>query len=769
MQPRAVVTGGAGFLGSHLVESLLDRDIDVLCLDSLLTGAPENIAHLYGRRGFEFRHADVADSLAVSGRVDYVLHFASPASPVDYAELPIETLRAGSAGTHNALELARKNNARFLLASTSEVYGEPLVHPQPERYWGNVNSRRTQSLLRRGKTVCRGSNKFVSGKVRRRHGHRPNLQHLWPAYAAQRREGGSEFYSAGSAGRGHHCCRDGSQTRSMCYVDDLVDGIFRLLFSELTGPVNIGNPHELSMLQIAELVREISGSTSQIRFIARPVDDPTVRRPDITLAQDVLGWVPTIELPDGLARTITWFRDRLASDDVRLATAPLDVLVTAARDRCGRHRVCGRCHGRLPRKVGPRGTRPRYRSGLGGPVEPGPGAVLRARSVGGVGGSSFDRAAEVHRQTRRGPRRGWLCLPLRRHTTGPDGAPDLAQIEEALLSLAPYLHDTSIVINKSTVPVGAGNWTRTILEETSRSSRQAFQVVLESRIPSGGLGHQRLLVPGPDRARWRNTCIAERGRALPAGAQPVFYGGREDFRPTLITTDLPSAEMIKYAANAFLATKISFANGIANLSELVGADARQVLPAIGADTRIGSRFLSPGVGWGGSCFGKDVAALVATGQEYGYNPGLLRAAVDVNVLQRAAVLRKLQRELRVLKGRRVALLGLAFKPGTDDLRDAPSLDIARRLIAAGSTVAAYDPVVKKLPDDLAAVRISSDVYDAANRADALVVTTEWPEFRHIDVDLLARVMAGDLVIDGRNVLPQASFTRAGLRFKGFGW
>jgi nucleotide sugar dehydrogenase len=227
--------------------------------------------------------------------------------------------------------------------------------------------------------------------------------------------------------------------------------------------------------------------------------------------------------------------------------------------------------------------------------------------------------------------------------------------------------------------------------------------------------------------------------------------------------------MIKYAANAFLASKISFANEIANLCELVGADARQVLPAIGADTRIGSAFLSPGVGWGGSCFGKDVAALVATGQEYGYVPSLLHATVDINQQQRAAAIRKLQRELRVLKGRRVAILGLAFKPHTDDLRDAPALDIARHLMAAGCVVSAHDPIVKQLPDDLAAVRVATDVYDAADRADAVVLVTEWPEFEDIDAEHLRFVMRGDYVLDGRNVLPASSFVSAGLRLEGFGW
>jgi nucleotide sugar dehydrogenase len=226
--------------------------------------------------------------------------------------------------------------------------------------------------------------------------------------------------------------------------------------------------------------------------------------------------------------------------------------------------------------------------------------------------------------------------------------------------------------------------------------------------------------------------------------------------------------MIKYAANAFLATKISFANEIANLCELVGADVRQVLPAIGADRRIGTEFLSAGVGWGGSCFGKDVAALIATGHDYGYSPNLLRASIEVNQLQRAAVIGKLQRELKILKGRRVALFGLSFKPGTDDLRDAPALDIARRLTAGGAVVSAYDPVVKQLPPDLAAVRIATDPYDAAHRANAVVLVTEWPEFRELDLRAAAESMRGSLLVDGRNFLDPDRTRAAGLVYEGVG-
>jgi nucleotide sugar dehydrogenase len=361
----------------------------------------------------------------------------------------------------------------------------------------------------------------------------------------------------------------------------------------------------------------------------------------------------------------------------------------------------------------------------------------------------------------------FLCVGT---PTGAGGNPDLAQLASAAWTLAPYLRDGTVVVNKSTVPVGSADWVRTLLEEAlPRNTAPAFHVVSNPEFLREGSAIEDFLYP--DRiVLGGDGDGVDRVAALyvPIVTQ-AFPRARAGVVPQLITTGLASAEMIKYAANAFLATKISFANEIANLCELVGADARQVLPAIGADRRIGAAFLSPGVGWGGSCFGKDVTALIATGHDYGYSPDLLRASIEVNKLQRAVVIRKLQRELKILKGRRVALLGLSFKPGTDDLRDAPALDVAYRLIAAGAVVSAYDPVVKQLPPDLAAVRIASDPYDAAHRANAVVLVTEWPEFSDLEPARLVGVMSGDLLLDGRNVLPDAEFRAAGLRVLGVGW
>ncbi len=282
---------------------------------------------------------------------------------------------------------------------------------------------------------------------------------------------------------------------------------------------------------------------------------------------------------------------------------------------------------------------------------------------------------------------------------GSDGAPDLAQLESAIQSLAPHLRSDAVIVNKSTVPVGSGNWTRTILEDALEGNRQlSFHVVSNPEFLREGSAIADFIYPDRIVLGGNASDVSRVAELYRPVLDQSFEGGRRGRRPTLITTELASAEMIKYAANAFLATKISFANEMAQLCELFGADVREVLPAIGADHRVGNAFLNPpGVGWGGSCFGKDVSALISSGEEYGYLPSMLQATVEINKMQRARTVRKLQRELHIfLKGRRIALFGLTFKPGTDDLRDAPALDIARRLLSAGAVVSAFDPVVKKL-------------------------------------------------------------------------
>ncbi|MCU1693600.1 MAG: UDP-glucuronate decarboxylase [Frankiales bacterium] len=305
---RAVVTGGAGFLGSHLCERLLDDGCEVLALDNFLTGTPANVEHLLGRKGFDLVRCDVTNYVHVPGPVDQVLHFASPASPIDYLLLPIETMKVGAIGTLHALGLAKEKGARFLLASTSETYGDPQVHPQPETYWGHVNPVGPRGVYDEAKryaealTMAYRRTHDVDTAILRifnTHGPRmrPNDGRAIPAFASQALRG-LPITVAG----------DGSQTRSIQYVDDLVEGIMRLLRSDLAGPVNIGNPHETSVLHLAETVKRLTGSSSEIVFIDRPTDDPTVRQPDITLARTELGWEPEIGYEEGLERTLAWFQ-----------------------------------------------------------------------------------------------------------------------------------------------------------------------------------------------------------------------------------------------------------------------------------------------------------------------------------------------------------------------------------------------------------------------------------------------------------------------------
>ncbi|RJK92765.1 UDP-glucuronic acid decarboxylase family protein [Vallicoccus soli] len=308
MAERAVVTGGAGFLGSHLCERLLDEGMEVVCLDNFLTGDPGNVAHLAERGPFRLLRSDVTDYVHVPGRVDHVLHFASPASPVDYLELPIQTMKVGSVGTLHALGLAMEKGARFVLASTSEAYGDPQVHPQPESYWGHVNPVGPRGVYDEAKRFAEA----LTMAYRSHHGVDTGIVRIFNTHGPRMRphDGRAVPAFVGQALRGEPLtvAGDGSQTRSIQYVDDLVEGVVRMLRSGHPGPVNLGNPHEVTVLELAETVRDLVGSRSTVRYVPRPQDDPAVRRPDITLAREVLGWEPVVGLEDGLKRTIAWFQ-----------------------------------------------------------------------------------------------------------------------------------------------------------------------------------------------------------------------------------------------------------------------------------------------------------------------------------------------------------------------------------------------------------------------------------------------------------------------------
>lgn len=307
---RVVVTGGAGFLGSHLCTRLLGEGHEVVCLDNFLTGAKENVAHLDGHPRFTLIEVDVVDGLPVDGPVDLVLHFASPASPVDYLELPIETMKVGSIGTLNALEFARERGARFVIASTSETYGDPLVHPQPEDYWGNVNPVGPRGVYDEAKRF----GEALTMAFRTSQGTNTGIVRIFNTFGPRMRlrDGRAipNFIRQALVGDPITVAGDGTQTRSVCYVDDLIEGILRFAATDASGPVNIGNPSEYSMLELATWIRELTDSSSEIVFVDRPTDDPSVRRPDITLAQNLLGWSPSVPVETGLRETIAWFAAR---------------------------------------------------------------------------------------------------------------------------------------------------------------------------------------------------------------------------------------------------------------------------------------------------------------------------------------------------------------------------------------------------------------------------------------------------------------------------
>jgi len=311
LQPTSVVTGGAGFLGSHLVELLLSRGHRVIAIDNLVTGSIDNVAHLAGNRSFRFIHQDVTEFIFLEGPVDFIWHFASPASPIDYAELPIQTLKVGSLGTHKALGLAKHKRARFLLASTSEIYGDPLVHPQTEDYWGNVNPIGPRGCYDEAKRFAEA----ITMAYHREHAIDTRIVRIFNTYGPRMRLNDGRvvpaFISQALRNQPLTVFGDGAQTRSFCYCSDLIEGIYRLMMSDTSQPVNIGNSHEMTVLQFAREIIRSTGSRSKVIFKPLPQDDPKQRRPDIGRAKSLLNWAPQVPLAVGLKKTVAYFRKKV--------------------------------------------------------------------------------------------------------------------------------------------------------------------------------------------------------------------------------------------------------------------------------------------------------------------------------------------------------------------------------------------------------------------------------------------------------------------------
>jgi len=308
--PRTLVTGGAGFLGSHLCEYFLDKDHEVICMDNLITGSKDNISHLKDQK-FRFVEHNVSEYINLEGQLDYILHFASPASPIDYLELPIQTLKVGALGTHNALGLAKAKKATFLLASTSEVYGDPLIHPQPEEYWGNVNPIGPRGVYDEAKRFAEA----ITMAYHRTHGINTKIVRIFNTYGPRMRINDGRaipnFLKQALTGKDLTVYGEGSQTRSFCFVSDLVEGLYRLLMSDQNNPVNIGNPNEMTVKEMADKILQATGSKSKIIHVPLPEDDPKIRQPDITRARKHLNWEPVVSLDEGLQSTLKYFKEQL--------------------------------------------------------------------------------------------------------------------------------------------------------------------------------------------------------------------------------------------------------------------------------------------------------------------------------------------------------------------------------------------------------------------------------------------------------------------------
>ena len=659
-----------GFLGSHLSDFLLRDGYRVVCIDNLDTGSLENIQHIKNGSEFRFVQHDLTEPLFLDEPVDVVFHLASPASPIDYQRLPLHTLKVGSYGTHHMLGLAKFKRARFLLASTSEVYGDPQVHPQPETYWGHVNAVGPRGVYDEAKRYAEA----LTMAYHRQQGVDTCIARIFNTYGARmRRHDGRAiptFVRQAIEGEPLTVFGDGSQTRSFCYVDDLVRGLFLLAQSDEHLPVNLGNPagddparagrgrHPRDGLRKRDRLRGVADRRSAGAAAGHHAGSPGP------------GWDPEVELEEGLRRTVGGLG---AGHTVSRAPSgcypmrePISVigagwvgLVTAAcfADLGHEVTVCDVDAVRIAELEA--GRVPIHEPGLG---------ELLVRNRARLRFTT--NPAEMFERARL----AFVCVG-----TPPtySGDADLSAVWKVIDELSAPKNGATLIM-KSTVPPGTGVQVRARLDARSLS-HIAY------------VSNPEFLAEGTAIANFMRPDRVVVGSFRSVEGDRVAMLSKELATP-IVRTDVTSAEMIKYASNAFLATKISFINEIANVCEEVGADVTVVANGMGLDQRIGPHFLRAGIGYGGSCFPKDVASLKQLAGNSGYHFQLLTSVIEVNELQKRRVVGKLRKHLGSLRGQTVALLGLAFKPDTNDIREASSLVLALRLLAEGAHVKAWDPV-----------------------------------------------------------------------------
>lgn len=774
---RVLVAGGAGFIGSHLCDKLIADDHEVVCVDNLCTGRASNIRHLSGRDTFTFIEADIADDLEVPGPLHAVINLASPASPPDYQRMPLETLRVGSAGTQTLLDIALKKNARFVLASTSEVYGDPRVHPQTEEYWGNVNPVGPRSVYDEAKRYAEA----VTAAYARSRGLNTGIVRIFNTYGPRMRAADgrvvSTFISQSLTGQALTVYGDGSQTRSFCYVSDLVEGLMKMIDSAVPGPVNLGNPSEHTVFELAAHVVAATDSTLEVRHLDLPEDDPVKRKPDITTARTHLGWSPKVSLDEGLVETVAWFRSQ--PDEVGEAVHVQGVGLQPEHQR-PRYPVAVRESGMRITVIGTGYLGAVHAAGmasLGHEVlgvdtdhekiaslesghspffEPDFDDLLMAgRHTGRLHfTTSFDEAAAFGRAH-------FLCVGTPQQ--GNSGHADLSYLENATEELIARSRDDCLVVGKSTVPVGTAAHLRHLIENAKPKGLD-IRLAWNPEFLREGFAVVDTL--HPDRIVFGVDDDSSEG-LLREIFEPIIARGTP-----AIVTDLATSQLIKVAANSFLAMKISFINLMAEICDRTDADVVTLADALGRDERIGRRFLDAGLGFGGGCLTKDIRAFSARSEELGVDGIVdLLAVVDhTNLRRREHVV---ERAVELLGGaaddRRVTVLGAAFKPKTDDVRNSPALYVARRLAELGALVRVHDP---RALDNAALLAPELDyareVDKAVEDADIILHLTEWQDYRQLDPEHLCALVHRPVLLDARNSLDLRAWSGAGWSVHGIG-